>query len=72
MQDRQARNSGRAFETIYTAADIRLLAEVGEEFGAMSGLATCEFLRRAFATSRAAGGCRSSTTSATTRTSSCG
>ena len=45
--DRRARNSGRPFETVYTAADIRLLAEVDEAFGGMSGLATCEILRRA-------------------------
>ena len=45
--DRRARNSGRPFETVYTAADIRLLAEVDEAFGRMSGLATCEILRRA-------------------------
>ena len=45
--DRRARNSGRPFETVYAAADIRLLAEVDEAFGGMSGLATCEILRRA-------------------------
>ena len=45
--DRRARNSGRPFETVYTAVDIRLLAEVDEAFGGMSGLATCEILRRA-------------------------
>ena len=38
--DRRARNSGRPFETVYAAADIRLLAEVDEAFGGMSGLAT--------------------------------
>ena len=47
VEDRRARNSGRPFETRYTSADIRLLAEVDEAFGGMSGLATCEILRRA-------------------------
>ena len=47
VADRRARNSGRPFETVYAAADIRLLAEVDEAFGGMSGLATCEILRRA-------------------------
>ena len=47
VADRRARNSGRAFETRYTLADIRLLAEVDEAFGGMSALATCEILRRA-------------------------
>ena len=47
VEDRRARNSGRPFETRYTPADIRLLAEVDEAFGGMSGLATCEILRRA-------------------------
>ena len=45
--DRRARNSGRPFEQVYAPADIRLLAEVDEAFGGMSGLATCEILRRA-------------------------
>ena len=44
----RARNSGRPFETRYRPIDIRLLAEVDEAFGQMSGLATCEILRRAF------------------------
>ena len=48
VDDRRARNSGRAFETVYTPADIRLLADMDEAFGGMSGLATCELLRRAF------------------------
>ncbi len=48
VADRRARNSGRPFETVYTPADIRLLAEVDEAFGGMSGLATCEILRRQF------------------------
>ena len=46
--DLRARNSGRPFETRYGPIDIRLLAEVDEAFGQMSGLATCETLRRAF------------------------
>ena len=46
--DLRARNSGRPFETRYGPIDIRLLAEVDEAFGQMSGLATCEILRRAF------------------------
>ena len=46
--DLRARNSGRPFETRYGPIDIRLLAEVDEAFGQMSGLATCEMLRRAF------------------------
>ena len=46
--DRRARNSGRPFETRYGPADIRLLADIDEAFGQMSGLATCEILRRAF------------------------
>ena len=45
--DLRARNSGRAFETRYGRIDIRLLAEIDEAFGQMSGLATCEILRRA-------------------------
>ena len=46
--DLRARNSARPFETRYGPIDIRLLAEVDEAFGQMSGLATCETLRRAF------------------------
>ena len=46
--DLRARNSGRPFETRYGPIDIRRLAEVDEAFGQMSGLATCEILRRAF------------------------
>ena len=48
LEDRRARNSGRSFEPVYAPADIRLLAEVDEAYGGMSGLATCEVLRRAF------------------------
>ena len=48
VEDRRARHSGRAFETRYGRVDIRLLAEVDEAFGQMSGLATCEILRRAY------------------------
>ena len=36
VADRRARNSGRAFETRSTLADIRLLAEVDEAFGGLS------------------------------------
>ena len=46
--DLRARNSGRPFETRYGPADIRLLADIDAAFGQMSGLATCEILRRAF------------------------
>ena len=48
VEDRRARNSGRAFERVYTLPDIRLLAEVDEAFAGMSALATCEVLRREF------------------------
>ena len=48
VADLRARNSGRPFETRYRPVDIRLLADVDEAFGQMSGLATCEILRRAF------------------------
>ena len=48
VADRRARNSGRPFATVYTPADIRLLAEVDEAYDGMSGLATCAVLRRAF------------------------
>ena len=46
IEDRRGGNRGRPFERVYTPADIRLLAEVDEEFGQMSGLATREVLRR--------------------------
>ena len=45
VEDRRARNSGRAFGRVCTPADVRLLAEVDEAFGALSGLATCELPR---------------------------
>ena len=45
IEDRRGGNRGRPFEHRYTAADIRLLAEVDEAFGQMSGVATCELLR---------------------------
>ena len=38
VEDRRARNSGRAFGRVYTPADVRLLAEMDEAFGALSGL----------------------------------
>ena len=46
IEDRRGGNRGRPFERRYTGVDIRLLAEVDEAFGQMSGLATCELLRR--------------------------
>lgn len=46
IEDRRSGNRGRPFERVHTPADIRLLAELDEAFGQMSGLATCELLRR--------------------------
>ena len=46
IEDRRGGNRGRPFERRYTGVDIGLLAEVDEAFGQMSGLATCELLRR--------------------------
>ncbi len=46
IEDRRGGNRGRPFGRVYTPADVRLLAEVDEAFGRMSGLATCELLRR--------------------------
>ena len=46
VRDRRADGPGRPFARRYTAADIRLLAEVDELYGQMSGLATREVLRR--------------------------
>ena len=48
IRDRRGGNRGRPFARKYAAADIRLLAEVDEAFGQMSGLATREVLRRQF------------------------
>ncbi len=48
VEDRRGRNSGRQFQRRYGFEDIRLLAEVDEAFGQMSGLATCEILRREY------------------------
>ena len=48
VEDRRGRNSGRSFGTVYTPADVRLLAEVDGAYEGMSGLATCEVLRRQF------------------------
>ena len=48
IRDRRGGSRGRPFARRYTAADIRLLAEVDEAFGQMSGLATREVLRRQF------------------------
>ncbi len=48
VRDRRGGSRGRPFARKYTAADIRLLAEVDEAYGQMSGLATREVLRRQF------------------------
>ena len=48
VEDRRGRNSGRQFQRRYRSEDIRLLAEVDEAFGQMSGLATCAILRREY------------------------
>ena len=48
IRDRRGGSRGRPFARRYAAADIRLLAEVDEAFGQMSGLATREILRRQF------------------------
>ena len=49
VRDRRGGGRGRPFARKYAAADIRLLAEVDEAFGQMSGLATREVPRRQFA-----------------------
>ena len=46
IEDRRDGGRGRPFERRYAAADIRVLSDVDEAFGQMSGLATCELLRR--------------------------
>ena len=48
IRDRRGGSRGRPFARIYSAADIRLLAEVDEAFEQMSGLATREILRRQY------------------------
>ena len=48
VRDRRIGNSGRAFPRRYLAGDIRLLAEVDEAYGQISGPATAEVLRRQF------------------------
>ena len=48
VRDRRADGPGRPFARRYTPVDIRLLADVDEAFGQMSGLATREVLRRQF------------------------
>ena len=48
VEDRRAANSGRSFERVYTAADIRLLAEADEIGGQLCGPAACEVLRRQY------------------------
>ena len=48
VEDRRAANSGRAFERVYTPADVRLLAEADEIGGQLCGPAACEVLRREY------------------------
>ena len=48
VRDRRGGRGGRPFARKYAAVDIRLLAEVDEAYGQMSGLATGEVLRRQF------------------------
>ena len=48
VADRCQRNSGRPFERVYTATDIRLLAEVDQIGNPMCGPATCAVMRRQF------------------------
>ena len=45
--DRRGGNRGHPFARKCRTAGVRLLAEVDEAFGQMSGLTTCEVLRRA-------------------------
>ena len=46
IRDRRHGPPARPFRTLYTPADVRLLAEVDEAFGQLSGPATKEILRR--------------------------
>ena len=48
VRDRRADGPGRPFARRYAPADVRLLADVDEAYGQMSGLATREVLRRQF------------------------
>jgi len=48
VRDRRVTNSGRPFARVYSAADIRLLAEIDTAYDQMSGPATAEVLRRQF------------------------
>ena len=48
VEDRRAANSGRSFPRVYTAADIRLLADADEIGGQLCGPAACEVLRRQY------------------------
>ncbi len=48
IEDRRAANSGRPFACVYTAADIRLLADADEIGGQLCGPAACEVLRRQY------------------------
>ena len=49
VRNRRGGSRGRPFARRYTPVDIRLLADVDEPYGQMSGLATREVLRRQFA-----------------------
>ncbi len=48
VEDRRGANSGRPFARVYTAADIRLLAEADEIGGQLCGPAACAVLRREY------------------------
>lgn len=48
IEDRRAANSGRPFARVYTAADIRLLADADEIGGQLCGPAACAVLRRQY------------------------
>ena len=48
VRDRRGGSRGRPFARRYAAVDIRLLADIDEAFGQMSGLATREVLRRQY------------------------
>ena len=48
IRDRRGGARGKPFASKFTAADIRLLAEVDQAYSQMSGLATREVLRRQF------------------------
>ena len=48
IEDRRGAHSGRPFARVYTAADIRLLAEADEIGGQLCGPAACAVLRREY------------------------